>query len=366
MSLPAAADLSGLASLARDPRLDLRPVVLRVQTDLFLAAPARDAAVIASFEALACGLLPAVDGVAAAKIARRLARCADAPDAVLEALVAHGGEARYAVIRGAARLAPSLREAALADPDVACALAGRADLDADTAVRLSELRDDGVDFALAMNRAIELPAFARDELIARAAERAALAQALLSRDDLSAPEEAALYVHADAARRGRIRARLEPFAILRRALGATLGDAEVAELLAAADDGRTTFDARLADLLGVSPTPAWRFEHPSRHELLAIALAALGAPSETIVRLLLTVEPSIARSVPTVFALAALTRELEQPLAATLLEAFLGAAIPPRRVGRHVPAADPSTSPARAGEARRERARIDEVVRRAG
>ena len=36
-------DLSGLAALARDPRLDLKPVVLRVQTDLFLAAPIRDA-----------------------------------------------------------------------------------------------------------------------------------------------------------------------------------------------------------------------------------------------------------------------------------------------------------------------------------
>ena len=69
MSGPAPSDLSGLASLARQRDLDLRPIILRVQTDLFVTAPARDPAAIEAFEALACGLLPTVDDETAAIIA---------------------------------------------------------------------------------------------------------------------------------------------------------------------------------------------------------------------------------------------------------------------------------------------------------
>lgn len=47
-SVAGAPDLSGLIELSRDPALDLKPVILRVQTDLFLAAPVHDRAILRS------------------------------------------------------------------------------------------------------------------------------------------------------------------------------------------------------------------------------------------------------------------------------------------------------------------------------
>src|SRR3954462_5617240 len=159
MSPPRTDDLSGLTSLARDPRLDLRSVLLRVQTDLFLATPTRTAAMVDAFESLACGLLPTVDDTLAARIARKLAPCADTPDAVIAALAARGGEAEYIVIATAPRLSSRMTETALtAGGDLGAALAHRADLDGGTIARLADLGEDGIDFALAMNRAVSLPA----------------------------------------------------------------------------------------------------------------------------------------------------------------------------------------------------------------
>ena len=65
-------DLSCLASLGRNQDLDVRPVLLRVHTDLFAAAASRDRATVEAFEALALGFLPVVDDVTAANV--RLAK----------------------------------------------------------------------------------------------------------------------------------------------------------------------------------------------------------------------------------------------------------------------------------------------------
>jgi len=368
MSIPAAADLSGLASLARDPRLDLRPVLLRVQTDLFLAAPTRDPAMTAAFEALACGLLPALDDTAAARLARKLAPHPESPARVLELLVERGGEARHAVVASAACLTPAVVDAVIAEGgDAAGALAQRADLAADAAVSLLALADDGIDFALAMNRGPELPAAVMDELIERARTRPALGHALLARADLTGPEEAALYVYADAARRIRIRERMAPLAALRRASAGAIRQDDLTELAFHAGRDKAAFEGRLAGLLELPSTPAWRFDHPSRHELLAFALTAAGVESDDAVRLFLIAEPAIARSVATVFELAELSRSLTQPLAASLIEAILGTAVLAGRRGRHVAAMDPSGTPQRAAAAQRDRDRaLLETVRRAG
>jgi hypothetical protein len=368
MSVPAAADLSGLASLARDPRLDLRPVLLRVQTDLFLAAPTRDAAMVEAFEALACGLLPALDDTSAARLARKLAPYADAPARVLELLAERGGDAHHAVVAAAPRLAQSRIDAALAaGADVACALARRSDLDAHTVVSLIALADDGVDFDLAMNRATELSGAVLDELIERARTRPALGHALLARGDVTGPEEAALYVYADAPRRIRIRERLAPLAALRRAAGGAIRQDDLTELSFHARHDKAAFEGRLAGLLELPSTPEWRFDHPTRHELLALALGAAGVPADDAVRLFLLAEPSIARSVATVFELAEIARTVPQPLAATLLEAILGTVVLAGRPGRHIPVMDPSGTPQRGTALQRDRDRaLPETVRRVG
>src|SRR5215207_9798820 len=91
-------DLSCLASLARQQNLDVRPILLRVHTDLFVTAPSRDRATVEAFEALALGFLPTVDEATAAIVARKLAPIPDAPRTVIEALIRRGGAARDALV----------------------------------------------------------------------------------------------------------------------------------------------------------------------------------------------------------------------------------------------------------------------------
>src|SRR5215210_7711500 len=110
MSGSALSDLTSLLSLGRERDLDMRPVILRVQTDLFVTARQRDRATVAAFEALALGLLAAADDDTAAIVARKLAGLADTPESVLLLLAMRGGEARRAVIEEA----PSLSELMIA------------------------------------------------------------------------------------------------------------------------------------------------------------------------------------------------------------------------------------------------------------
>src|SRR5215212_1690536 len=91
-------DLSCLGSLARQQNLDVRPILLRVHTDLFAGAPSRDRATVEAFEALALGFLPTVDEATAAIVARKLAPIADTPRTIIDALLRRGGQARDALI----------------------------------------------------------------------------------------------------------------------------------------------------------------------------------------------------------------------------------------------------------------------------
>lgn len=371
MSSSAWPDLSGLASLARDQRLDLRPVLLRVQTDLFVTAPARDRETIASFEALASGLLRTVDEHTAARVARKLARCPDTPESILGLLVSVGGEARRAVVENASSLPPGVVEAVLsAGGDLAEALAARPDLDGRSLDDLADLGEDGVDFALAMNRKIVLRGDALERLLDRARTRPALAQALLARDDLTAQEEASLYLQADSAQRTRIRARIEASAPYRPRAPERADEAAVARLVSFADSGdHDGFGALLAGRLGLDPAPDWRFDRPDRHDLLALALMAAGVPEEAAIHCFLTLHPAIAHSVYAVFDLAAIARTTPQAVAAGILEAIVGAPLGLRRSGRHAPAMDPSGAFGRPGglaQPDRDRRPVQDRSRRAG
>jgi len=214
MSSPALPDLSGLVALAREQRLDLRPILLRVQTDLFVAAPSRDQETLAAFEALALGFLAVVDDETAGIVARKLAPLADTPPRVVEALLARGGEARRTVIERLPQLPHAAAMRALADdPGLASVLASRADLGAAMLTELLGRGEEAVDMALARNTAVALGR-ALHRLIDRGRGRPPLAAALLARADLGVSDEAVLYVHADAQRRARIRERLQSHAPL--------------------------------------------------------------------------------------------------------------------------------------------------------
>lgn len=334
-------DLARLSTLAREGGI-VAPVLLRVQADLFAAARRRDPATVEAFADLALRLVPQVDADTAAQVARRVAVLPETPDALLAALSARGGEAARLV----EALAPRpLGVAASAEPLVALARARREDLGPDEIERLVARLDPAIDRAIAENHALVLQGRARGDLLQRARESGAsaraLAAALLGRDDLSADEAAALYTHADAAARGMILMRLatetrpatRPIARARPAREARIA------LLAASDRGdKRLFGSRLAALLGLDATPDWRFEEPGRTDLLAFALLGAGLAEEDAIRVFLTLDPTIARSVETVFRLVRLTRTTPRSIALRVLEATTGTVVRGAAArGRHVP-----------------------------
>jgi hypothetical protein len=176
-----------------------------------------------------------------------------------------------------------------------------------------------------------------------------LAAILLDREDLTPIEAAPLYLHAQATRRRAIRDGVVATALLRRRDSAGSGGDACTRLVEAAesqDEG--AFDAALSAMLGFPAPIQFRFGESSRHELLALCLMAASVPEEDSIRVFLTLDPAIARSVKVVFGLVEVLRTTTQPAAAYLVEAILD---PPAAMvghgGRYVPALHPSGVPAR-------------------
>lgn len=339
-------DLSCLASLARDQSLDVRPILLRVHTDLFVAAPSRDRATIEAFEALALGFLPTVNDATATNVARKLAPVADTPAALIDALMRRGGETRTALL-GAHGLAP--------EPHRSCPQQLL------PSTRPHDYRDDflspedDADLALARARDTRLAGPQLDRLIERGRSNPQLAIALLARHDLSTSDEAVLYLHADNARRAQIRSSLEPVVAIRgRGQPHPRSDqAEVASLLAVARAlDISAFEAQLSRMVHLDPAPRWQFQLEPRRELLALALVAAGVAAEDCIRVFLTFHPAISRCTATVFHLAQVARSTTRPVAIHLVEAVLGITIAAKQQGHYIPASD-SSVPAPRDRARR-------------
>ncbi|HEY8565904.1 MAG TPA: hypothetical protein VIL65_10415 [Beijerinckiaceae bacterium] len=348
------ADLSGLAQLAADPTLDMRPVLLRVQTDLFAAAPARDRATVEAYEALALGLLPIVEDEVVAAVARRLAPLPEAPMRVLSAFLRRGGEARAAVIALSPALPPEI------DPDRlvlrggvdALALAARADLSPARIAALLDRTDPTLDRALASSPH-PLPDDALARLTDRARRRPDLATLLLGRSDLSLADEAALYLHATPDRRETIVARLGASAL--HAPIPPRAAPSLAEDLAACLKARglSGFETCLAASLGSGGALPLQQDGTNVPDLLALTLTAAGLADDQIVRLFLLRGDEVSRSAPEVFRLAALVRATPRPVAIRLVEAILGHRLGLTPAGaRHAPYLAPQTLPARTSERR--------------
>lgn len=311
-------DLSSLAALARNPGLDLRPVILRVQADLFVNAPARDDASVEAFSALVTGLLPTVDDETALIVATKLAPCPDTPADVLRLLIGRGGAIRRAILAPreatAAAPSPAAPEAASSRPSTPLPAASPDAPGQSPAAALVEARSDG-----------------------------GLARRLLGRGDLAPGDEAVLYLHADAERRARIRSGLLALAGLRHALPPR-AEAPARERLieSAARADAEGFAASLGGVLGLGqPLAPLNLQGEADQELLALALHAAGLSEEECIRIFLTLDPALARSVRGVFHLAGLVRTTSRAVAAHVVEAVLGADFT-RVSTRHQPAMDPS------------------------
>ncbi|MGY2049983.1 DUF2336 domain-containing protein [Methylobacterium sp. JK268] len=337
-------DLSGLLELAQHRRLDMKPVLLRVQSDLFRTAPARDPGTIRAFEALACGLIPGVDAATAALVAQKLAPLPDTPESVLQLLAAHGGEARDAVLRLSPVLSAALLDAAGNGPALDAVIAGRGDLSRAVIDDLTLRDDPAVDLALAGNPAARLDGPALERLVGRARGRPDLAARLVARDDLPPADLAPLYLAAEPPRRRAIRESVASRAALRplsRPAPRGLGEA-LKTLALRGERGRA--EAEIADALGFGPT-AWNFAAPGRHDLLALALRAAGLGEEEAVFLFLRLDPVLGRSVEAVFALTEVFRTTLPATARDLLAAILGTEPAERVAGpeQHRPHHGPSS-----------------------
>lgn len=324
-----APDVTGLIELSRDPGLDLKPVILRVQTDLFLAAPIHDRAVLSAFASLAGGLIPIVDDETALTVAKKLAPCPETPQSVLAALAARGGSVCEIVIDTAVVIGPTVVAAALSSgADISKAIAARAERD-----RLNAPDPETADLERARDPQARLDRATLDRLMIRARREADLAATLLGRHDIAAADLAPLWLHAETPQRAKIHEAAAATAALRshpqapRDIGVMLTGlsrgGDVKGFLAALAEGL----GLPGGFLGSAPNPS------SRYDLLTLALRAADLSEAEAVYIFLTLNPTVARSADRVFELVQLFRSLTRPAARDLLGAILDVKLPERASG---------------------------------
>lgn len=322
-------DLSGLGlEEARSP--DARAALLKVNAEMFVAAPAHDRDSIDTFETLVLGFLPRADDATLVEIARILAPCADTPPAVLDFLVRHSPETQALVLRHAPQLPRGLDTRLLATPDGRVRLASRPDLDAATVWRLLVLHESAVEDVLAANPALAPADPGFRELVARADRRPALARLLLRRSDLATGDEARLYLAADSERRRRIRERVA--AVLTPASAALpmgLTEHDVGLFLAAGRRGDGPgLETLLSAAFGLPAATEWRALAIGRHALLALALKALGLSEKEATRIFLTLHPALSSPLSALKDLVREMRDVPGPVALALVEAILDVKLP--------------------------------------
>lgn len=316
-------DLSNFGSPAGDS--DACAALLKVNAEMFVAAPAHDRESIATFESLVLGFLPKADAATLDELARILAPCRDTPASVLDHLARHSHAAHDIVVRQGVRLPPSPTDRLLATPSGRLHLASHPNLDATTVRRLLALRESAVEDSLAANATVppESPSFM--ELLRRARRRPALASLLLDRVDLPTAVEASLYLAADTERRRAIRERIGTALAHRRAsLSFTLAESDLADLGAAAFKGdEHRMEALLNLLLGFPEATEWRMLETGRHRLLALGLKVLGVSRKDAIRIFAHLHPALAYPLSTLRGLVREMRDVTDSVALVLIESIL-------------------------------------------
>ncbi|MCG7392535.1 hypothetical protein MHY87_06415 [Microvirga sp. ACRRW] len=307
-------DLSGADACA---------ALLKVNAEMFVAAPARDRESIETFEALALGFLPKADDATLSDIARILAPCPDTPTSVRDYLHRHTSELHSPARQNRMYSAPTSDKQHLATPAGRLNLASRARLDAEIIERILVLREDASENALASNLAFpsSIPAF--HQLVRRAIERPDLARILLQRSDLTAAHEACLYLAANAEQRALIRERItrgessSPFRVSSQDMDAISA--------AAADGDIACFERLLTEAFGFPESKEWRILQIGRHVLLALALKALGVETKEAARIFLNLHPALSYPLSAIRELMHEMRDVPQAVALVLIESILSA-----------------------------------------
>lgn len=327
-SLPSVQRLIGLA---RSNGIDVRPTLLRVIVDQFVAEPAHSAAEVTRFGELVVNLLPKASEADRALVAAKLARHRQTPALVARRLAADSGAVARPVLTHCRVLSDDDLFLAVrsGDPEKALAVAEREDIGLAALVALEDMDDPAVKAALAAR--IGRPAVpVREPLMA--------SQTDLGRRFLAAPT----------AQRETMLAEL---ALSQPALPPGLGARGAAP---AQDRGRdieiaalSRREGALAEAIGRALTidhgTAARIAGDSGGEPLVIVARALDLGREATTRILLFAHEAIGTSVERITALAALYDAVPRGVAVTLVRSFQHAAAP-ARTARHQPVLAPDAS----------------------
>jgi uncharacterized protein (DUF2336 family) len=343
--------LRRLAALGSRDDLNLRPVLLRVATDLFVMKDHHAPEEVRQFQEIALHMLDQVDAETRVMIAGKLAAHGGAPAAIIERLIACGGETAAVVLEKTSAIGARtlVGAACFGDAATAAAVARRADLAPELVQALAARAEPVVLVALAENRSAAISRRSFLALVRRARTDLRLAAALLARTD-DFDDLAPLFLAADSDQRAAI-----ILAAKRRALGRPRQVAPPADtaLLArleklAAQPNRRPFAAMLAAATGARIEDMGKVVDDRSGEPLALVLSALGITPAAATRIFLMGDPEIAHSYPRIAALHQLVADMNPHMARRLVAHFLDLA---RESSRTLAATDPTASatPSRSG-----------------
>lgn len=317
----------------------------------FAALPEPTAADIAALADAIVGLVDRVPEASLGALARRLAHSDHAPSGLLDAIVARGGAPAAYILRhsreyGRRRLAELVR---ILPADLACLVAGRADLDARSALALAQRPEPAVALALAANRGARFDADVCRMLARRARTNLAL-EAVLRQRPVDPKTGAALFLQAAPEVRAEIirRARVEDLLGPRRDLAGVADDdlPDRVERLALAGD-RESLVAELAQAVGCTTDDIDAFLRDGTGEAAAVLFAAAGMTAPTAARIFLSDVCGASRAPGAVHGLVSIVANLSQRAARRLVGAMCGGLADLHSTPRHVPVYEPGSAPLR-------------------
>jgi hypothetical protein len=323
-------DFPFLASLASSERPNDRRIWLRVATDYFIATEPSGSDNAAEFIETLSGQIAAAHPGTRLEIARKLSPCPRAPAGLLAALTSIDSDACDYVLEHAVACNNRELERAIASGGRrAIAVAKRRNLDPQIVIALAAHDDIRVLAALAANGAAPLEGSTLVDLLRRARRLAEqkgdrrLVDALLERQPIRA-ECASLFLCARpnqrieillAAQRSQLGRPIGPSQPMR---STSLDDLE----LAAVARQQERFVALLAETLQCSAELARAIVDDATGEPLAVALAALGAANEVLVRILTSNDLQAGANYQRIHALAHLNSALDRNAAMMVIAAL--------------------------------------------
>ena len=324
-------DFPFVASLGDSDNPNDRRIWLRVACDHFVATGTADREAIERFADAIAPRIKAADLPTVLDAAEKLAPCPRTPARLLAEFQAIGPEVSdYVLEHGAAFGVAELCGAIKRGGREATAVARRADLSARLIGALVALDETEPLIALASNPRARLEGPILGGLLRRARTLAddrndrRLATALLERRPVR-PESAALFLIAEPLQRMEILLAAQR-AELGRPPGLPPAAPEIVNELELAAVGRRPerFVAILAEALDCQPALAARIAADASGEPLAVAMAALGAPGDVLVRVLIANDLESGEAYRRIRTLARLNNALNRNAAMAVLAALRG------------------------------------------